>query len=107
MGQNLVLDLSLEFGVSIVKYCELLQEQRKFVIANQLMRCGTSIGANIYEAQHAESRQDFIHKMKIALKEANETLYWLSVIERMESYPKYDELKGETEKLVRIISKLS
>ena len=77
--KNIVVEKSLQFSVEIIKFCELLDEHKKFVIAKQLLRSGTSIGANIFEAQHAESKADFIHKMKIAIKEANETLYWLIV----------------------------
>lgn len=71
-----------------------------------MLKSGTSIGANIFEAQHAESRGDFIHKMKIAIKEANETLYWLVIGERSESYPKNSSLKSLAEELIRIISKI-
>ncbi|HTN08960.1 four helix bundle protein [Agriterribacter sp.] len=71
-----------------------------------MLKSGTSIGANIFEAQHAESRGDFIHKMKIAIKEANETLYWLVIGERSESYPKNSSLKPLAEELIRIISKI-
>lgn len=69
------------------------------------MRSGTSIGANIFEAQYAESRVDFVHKMKIAIKEANETLYWLILCERSDSYPS-SSLKKDVEELIRIISKI-
>jgi four helix bundle protein len=55
-------------------------KEKKLVISNQLLKSGTSIGANVFEAQYAESRIDFIHKMKIAQKEANETLYWLLLL---------------------------
>ncbi|HTS44135.1 MAG TPA: four helix bundle protein [Puia sp.] len=73
--KNVILEKSLDFSVSLIRFCDRLQTQKKFIIAGQLLQCGTSIGANIFEAQHAESRADFIHKMKIAVKEANETLY--------------------------------
>ncbi len=59
-----------------------------------------------FEAQHAESKADFIHKMKIAIKEANETLYWLLICERSESYPTDSSLKFKTEELIRIISRI-
>jgi len=71
-----------------------------------LLRSGTSIGANVFESQHAESKADFIHKMKIAIKEANETLYWLLVCEKSESYPTNIILKNLSEELLRIISKI-
>lgn len=104
--KNVVVDKSLDFGVEIVKFCELLDEKRKYVVSKQLLRSGTSIGANIFEAQHAESKADFVHKMKIAIKEANETLYWLFICERSENYPKNSSLKGMVEELIRIISKI-
>jgi len=64
--KNEVLDLSFEFALQIIEFCELLEENKKYVIAKQLLRSGTSIGANIREAQNAESNSDFIHKLKIA-----------------------------------------
>ena len=103
---NLIVEKSLDFAVEIVKFCELLETQRKFIISKQLLRCGTSIGANVFEAQHAESKADFIHKMKIAVKEANETLYWLLICERAENYPMEINLKNSSEALIRIISKI-
>ena len=104
--KNIVVQKSLDFSVEIVKFCELLDANRKFVIAKQLLRSGTSIGASIYEAQHAESKADFVHKMKIAVKEANETFYWLLICERSESYPTDSSLKLKVEELIRIISKI-
>ena len=65
----------LGFSVEIVKYCELLESKRKDVVAKQLLRSGTSVGANVFESQHAESKADFIHKLSMALKEANESDY--------------------------------
>lgn len=105
-NKNLIVDKSLAFGVEIVKFCELLEERKKYVVAKQLLRSGTSIGANVFEAQHAESKADFIHKMKIAIKEANETLYWLFICERSERYPTDSSLKQMNEELIRIISKI-
>ncbi len=84
---NLILKLSFEFALKIVEYCELLNEGRRFVIANQLLRSGTSIGAKIREAQNAESKQDFIHKFKIAAKEAEEVEYWLLICKHSKGYP--------------------
>ena len=69
------------------EYCERLEEKRKFVIGKQLLSSGTSIGANSFEAQNAESKTDFIHKMKIAAKEAEETLYWLMLCDYGKEYP--------------------
>ena len=61
---NLIVKLTLEFAMDIISYCEVLEEQRKYVMAKQLLKAGTSIGANVREAQNAESKADFIHKMK-------------------------------------------
>ena len=87
MKRNEVLELSFEFALQIIVYCELLEENRKYVIARQLLKSGTSIGANIREAQNAESNSDFIHKLKIAAKEADETEYWLLLCQKSSNYP--------------------
>jgi len=84
--------MSLDFSVLVIEFCEVLDAHKRFVISKQLLRCGTSVGANIFEAQHAESMVDFIHKMKVAAKEANETLYWLTLCERSQHYPSCPEL---------------
>ena len=73
--ENIILKKTIEFSLSVIEYAELLEVQKKFVIARQLLRCGTSIGANVHEAQNAESKLDFIHKFKIAAKEVEETKY--------------------------------
>ena len=75
-------------------------------MANQLLKAGTSIGANVREAQNAESRADFVHKMKVSAKEASETLYWLMLCERMESYKCDKQLKNDLEEIIRILSKI-
>lgn len=67
---NLIVEMTFSFSLSVIKFTELLESQRKFNMANQLFRCGTSIGANIREAQGAESKADFRHKCKVAYKEA-------------------------------------
>ena len=76
---NVITKLTFQFALDIIKYCEGLQDDKKFVIANQLLKSGTSIRANIREAQNAESKADFIHKFKIAAKETEETIYWLEI----------------------------
>ena len=77
MSKNLILDLSMNFAVEIVRLCESMKG--KSILTNQLLRSGTSIGANIHEANYASSRADFIAKMQIALKECYETEYWLEL----------------------------
>ncbi len=74
---NIILIKSFEFSKNIIEFAERLEKERKFVVSNQLIKSGTSIGANVKEAQNGESKKDFIHKLKIALKEADETEYWL------------------------------
>lgn len=80
MKENILVDLSRQFAVDIVMLCTQLKEQKKSsVLLNQLLRCGTSIGANIHEANYASIKADFINKFQIALKECYETDYWLTL----------------------------
>ena len=85
--KNLVVDKSIEVALLIIAYCEKLQSEKKFVISRQLLKSGTSIGANVHEAQNAESKADFIHKIKIATKELEETKYWLTLCEKSKIIP--------------------
>ena len=80
MTNNIIVDLSMEFSISIVNLCDNIKG--KSAIVNQLLRSGTSIGANIHEANYASSRADFIAKMQIALKECYETEYWLELFDK-------------------------
>jgi len=103
---NLIVKKSFEFAIEIVRFCELLEENKKFVIARQLLRAGTSIGANVREAQNAESKVDFIHKIKLAAKEADETEYWLLICKNTPSYPFEENLLSEVLEIIRILSKI-
>jgi four helix bundle protein len=81
MKENIIKFKSFDFALRIVKLYQYLIEQKKeFVLSKQLLRPGTSIGAMIRECEHAESKSDFIHKLSIALKEANETEYWIELL---------------------------
>ena len=83
MKENVVMDKSFEFAIRIVKLSKYLVEQkREFVLSKQLLRSGTAVGALIRESEHAESKADFIHKLSIALKEANETDYWIDLLHK-------------------------
>lgn len=104
--ENIILNKSIDFSLDIISYCEILEEKRKYVIANQLLKSGTSIGANIHEAQNAESKVDFIHKMKIAAKEIEETKYWLILCEKANSYPFNENLKQKIKEISLIIYKI-
>lgn len=80
MKENILVDLSRQFAVDTVNLCTTLKEQKKSsILLNQLLRCGTSIGANIHEANYASSKADFVNKLQIALKECYETDYWLTL----------------------------
>jgi four helix bundle protein len=106
MKENIILIKSIDFSVGIKNYCNLLYSKKESVIANQLIRCGLAIGANVFEAQQAESRSDFIHKIKIAAKEASETSYWLSVCEKSNIGEFQYELLSEVNQIIAILSKI-
>lgn len=78
--ENKLVELSMQFAVEIINLARELNAKREFIISNQIGRSGTSIGANIHEAQYAQGIKDFIWKLKIALKESNETSYWLNLL---------------------------
>ena len=81
MKDNVLQSKSYAFAIRIIRLVQYLErEKREFVLSNQVKRSGTAIGASIREAEFSESRLDFIHKMRISLKEANETMYWLSLL---------------------------
>lgn len=104
--RNEVLELSIEFSLEIIRFAEILENNKKFVVANQLLKAGTSIGANIFEAQSAESKADFIHKLKIADKEAKETQYWLLLCEKAASYYFEESLKIRLLSIQKLLSKI-
>jgi four helix bundle protein len=104
--ENLIVKISFEFALEIIAFSEILEEHKKFIVARQLLKSGTSIGANVSEAQNAESKPDFIHKMKIAAKEADETKYWLTLCEMSQNYPFDNSLKEKLQSIINIISKI-
>src|ERR1700761_7358592 len=99
--ENLIVKLTFEFALDIIEFSELLEEKRKFVIARQLLKCGTAIGANVREAQNAESKNDFIHKLKIAAKEADETEYFLLLCKFSKTYPYSDVLMDKLKSIIK------
>ena len=103
---NLIVKLTFEFALEIISYSEEIRRLNRFEMASQIFRSGTSIGANIREAQNAESKADFIHKLKIAHKEADETMYWLIICEQAKSYPTNIELKNKLQIIIKILSKI-
>ena len=83
MAESIMLDKAKDFAVEIINMCKAIKEKkRESVLTNQLMRSGTSIGANIHESKYAHSTADFISKMQIALKECYESEYWLELLNR-------------------------
>ena len=104
--ENIIVEKSFKFALKIVLYCETLEENKNYVISRQLLRSGTSIGANVREAQNAESKADFIHKMKLAAKEADETEYWLLICQHTPSYPFDVNLLTDMRELIKILSKI-
>ena len=82
MKENKLAELSMEFSVDIINLVKHLKSNHESIISNQIGRSGTSIGANIYEAQYAQGKKDFVSKLEIALKEASETGYWLELLYR-------------------------
>ena len=104
--ENAVLKITFEFALQVIVYCEKLEQERKFVISRQLLKSGTSIGANVREAQSAESKTDFIHKLKIADKEADETEYWLLLCKQSKSYPNPEVLLEKIISIKKLLSKI-
>ena len=103
---NLIVDLTFNFSLKIIGFTELLESKKKFNMANQLFRCGTSIGANVREAQGAESKDDFRHKCKIAYKEAEETEYWLLLCKHAENYPFEESMYDDIQSIMKILGKI-
>ena len=106
MEHNPVVEKSFQFAVRIVnlhKY--MIREQKEYVLSKQILRCGTSIGANIAEAQRGQSKADFAAKMSIALKEASETEYWLRLLHETEylSKEQYSSLCADIQELISLL----
>ena len=104
--KNDLLDLTFEFALEIIEYTELLESLKKYVLARQLMKSGTSIGANSREAQSAESLVDFIHKLKIAAKESEETEYWLLLCQQAKNYPDARSLLDKNLRIKKLLSSI-
>ena len=103
MSDNLVLDLSMQFAIDVVNLCESLKGKNS--LTNQLLRSGTSIGANIHEGNYASSKADFVAKFQIALKECYETEYWLKLFAKTNiiSEQVYNKLINDSGKIRRIL----
>ena len=109
MRSNLVKDKSFDFAVRIVNLSKYLTEQkREYVLSKQILRSGTAIGALIRESEQAESKADFIHKLAIALKEANETDYWLDLLRKTEYLEDkhHQSLKNDLTELLKLLTSI-
>lgn len=109
MSESIIKDKSLKFAVRIVRLSQHLKEERKeFVLAKQILRCGTSVGANVRESRNAESDLDFIHKLAIAQKECDETCYWLELL-FLTNYlneTEYNSMNSDAIELLKIIKSI-
>ncbi len=104
--KNALVELSFEFALEIIEYSDLLEEKRRYTIARQIIKSGTSIGANIHEAQSSESRLDFVHKLKISEKEANETEYWLNLCKHSKKFPDPSHLYDKLIQIKKLLSSI-
>ena len=110
MKDNVVLTKSLDFAVRIVRlYQYLCNEKKEYIMSKQLLRSGTSIGANAHEANEAVSRSDFLNKMYISLKECAETQYWLNLLHRTDylNHTEYDSIQKDCRELRMILSSIT
>ena len=104
-ANNKLVDLSVSFAVEILDLVKYLKSRHETIICNQIGRAGTSIGANIHEAQYAHGKADFASKLQIALKEANETSYWLDILHATDYLPenKFEPINSSCEEIIRIL----
>ena len=109
MKNNIVIDKSFDFAIRIIKlYQYLCNEKKEFTLSKQLLRSGTSIGAMIREAEHAESKNDFIHKFAIAQKEANESVYWLELLKATDylNEKEFENINNDAIAILKLITSI-
>ena len=104
--ENILLRLTFEFALDCIRFTKKVKNEGHSVLAHQLFKSSTSVGANSKEAQNAESKADFIHKLKIALKEADESEYWLFLCENIEDCSSPDHLIGKLSVIQKILTKI-
>ena len=105
MKDNVLKNKSFSFAIRIVELSKYLNENREYILSKQILRSGTSIGAMVRESEYAESKADFIHKLTIALKEANETEYWLDLLFQSKYIDKiqYESLSTDTKESLKLL----
>ena len=106
LENNPILKLSFDFSLMAIDYCEIPEQEKKYIISKQLLRLATSIGANAMEAQNAESKVDFIHKIKLSAKEADETQYWLLLCDYTNKYPDCKHLFSKFGEVQKVFNKI-
>lgn len=109
MKENIVKAKSFNFSIRTVKLFQYLQtEKKEFILSKQLLRSGTSVGALVREAEHSESKADFIHKLSIAQKEMNETLYWLELLKHTNylNQEQFDSINSDATELIKLITSI-
>lgn len=105
--ENLIVTLSFDFALDVIAFAEDIKKLNRYEMASQIFRSGTSIGANFRETQNAESKADFIHKFKVAAKEADELMYWLELCRESEFYPTpNDDIINKLKSIQMITSKI-
>ena len=105
--ENIISEKTRSFAIKIIKFCKILsEEKREYIISRQLFRSGTSIGANVRESNNAQSKADFINKLSIALKEADETAYWLELLIESEIIDKqqFEKLNKDLNEIIAILT---
>ena len=109
MKENVVKDKSFTFALRIVRlYQFLCDEKKEYVLSKQLLRSGTSVGALIREAEHAETRKDFIHKISIAQKEINEAIYWIELLKEADylTVEQFNSINNDAVELIKLITSI-
>jgi four helix bundle protein len=109
MKENIIKNKSFDFAVRVVRLFQYLQtEKKEFILSKQLLRSGTSVGAMIRESEHSESKADFVHKLAIAQKEINETIYWLELLLATEylSQSQFDSINTDAVEIIKLITSI-
>jgi four helix bundle protein len=109
MRENIIKNKSFAFAVRVVKLYQFLSEQKKeFILSKQLLRSGTSVGAMVREAEHAETKNDFKHKMGIAQKDINETIYWLELLKETDylTQEQFESINSDALEIIKLITSI-
>ena len=103
--ENIIKEKSFAFAIEIVTLYKILLERKEFVLSKQMLRSGTSVGANIRESEHAQSKADFIHKLSISQKESDESMYWLELLKETDFITKeeFDSIHPNCHEVLKII----